>query len=78
MTRKSGSTSAQRKIPKRVCPPVRLDPKEQQATLAKLFREQGTKPVADFHHFLDQIHDAWPEQENVNEFIAAYRAARRP
>lgn len=39
--------------------------------------EQGVVPVQDFEGFLDEIGDAWPDGESVDEFIAAIREHRR-
>jgi hypothetical protein len=42
-----------------------------------LAAQQGVAPVQDFQRFLDEIGDAWPEGESVDEFIAAIRERRR-
>ena len=41
-----------------------------------LAAQQGVVPVEDFQRFLEEIGDAWPEGENVDEFIAAIRERR--
>jgi hypothetical protein len=41
-------------------------------TIEELLAQQGTKPVKDLSIF----HGAWPEDENVEDFIAAYREWR--
>jgi hypothetical protein len=56
---------------------LKLDPAEQQTTLKRLADEQGVKPVKNFEKFLEEIGDAWPEAESVDEFIAAIREQRR-
>ena len=45
------------------------------ARLRKIIEEQGTKPIT-----LEQLHamgDLWPEDESVDDFIAAVREWRR-
>jgi hypothetical protein len=42
-----------------------------------LAAQQGVAPVQDFGRFLDEIGDAWPEGESVDDFIAAIRERRR-
>ena len=42
-----------------------------------LAARRGVQPVADFDKLLEEISDAWPEGEDVDQFIAAIRAQRR-
>jgi FMN phosphatase YigB (HAD superfamily) len=56
---------------------IPLDPAEQRSTLKNLIREHGAKPVEDFEQFLEEVGDAWPADESVDDFIAAIRAMRR-
>lgn len=42
-----------------------------------LAAQQGIRPVEDFHKFLKEIGDAWPDGEDVDEFIADIRTQRR-
>jgi hypothetical protein len=41
------------------------------------FAEQGAKPIEDIDKFIAKISDAWPEGEDVYEFLdAIYRSCR--
>ena len=40
-------------------------------------RAKGVKPITDFDKFLEEVGDVWPEEENVDDFIAWYRKGRR-
>ena len=40
-------------------------------------RAKGVKPIMDFDKFLEEVGDVWPENENVDDFIAWYRKGRR-
>ncbi|GEM_PF-6027835 len=54
--------------------------KKPNASLRKLLRSaraHGVKPIKDFDKFLDEVGDVWPPDEDVDEFIAWYRAGRK-
>jgi hypothetical protein len=46
-------------------------------SLDELAAEQGVQPIENFSQFLDEVGDFWPEEENVEEFIAWLRQSRR-
>ena len=48
--------------------------------LAELERQAaacGVKPIADFDQFLDEVGDAWPRDENLDEFLRWLQQSRR-
>lgn len=40
-------------------------------------RAKGVKPIMDFDKFLDEVGDVWPEDENIEDFLAWLYKARR-
>ena len=75
-TKPSAKESTARRTPSAVPPLPKLDPAEQRAALEKLIADQGSRPVEDFDEFLQQVGDAWPEEENLDEFLAWLRSLR--
>ena len=54
--------------------------KKPNASLRKLLRSaraRGVKPIKDFDKFLEEAGKVWPEDEDIDEFIAWYRKGRQ-
>ena len=65
--------SATKKIVPKPLPPPRVAPIDVDAWVA----ERGVQPVEDVHKVLGEISEAWPEGEDVDEFLdAIYRSCR--
>jgi hypothetical protein len=47
------------------------------AELEKRAAERGIKPVEDFDQFLEEVGDVWPEEEDLEEFLAWLRKSRQ-
>lgn len=52
-------------------PAARVAALEQQAAA------RGVEPIADFDRFLDEVGDAWPRDENLDDFLGWLRRSRR-
>jgi hypothetical protein len=66
---KKASQTAKRQTRK----PFREAPQDWQTLAA----EQGVKPVEDFDQFLEEVGHVWPEEENLDDFLAWLRELRR-
>ena len=40
-------------------------------------KAKGVKPIVDFDKFLEEVGDAWPKDESIDEFITWLHRARR-
>jgi hypothetical protein len=38
---------------------------------------RGVVPITDFDSFLEEVGDAWPKDENLDEFLGWLRQSRR-
>src|SRR5262249_43243068 len=73
----SASRSTRKRRAKKVEPLLGERPGLESKTLEQLMAEQGIKPF-DFDAWMaDTKNKGWPENESVDEFVAAYRAWRR-
>ncbi len=54
-------------------------PKQRREQALREARAKGVKPMteADFDKFLDEVGDVWPEDENLEDFLAWLYKARR-
>lgn len=52
-------------------------PAERRAMLEKRLAEKGVQPIQDFDQFLEEMGDVWPENEDLDEFLAWLKQLRR-
>jgi hypothetical protein len=50
---------------------------ERLAALEQQAAARGVLPVADFDHFIDEVGDVWPKDENLDDFLGWLRQSRR-
>jgi hypothetical protein len=52
-------------------------PKQRLAQALREARAKGVKPITDFDKYLDEVGDVWPEDENIEDFLAWLYKGRR-